>query len=263
MMTAFPQLGMSMAQYPVTVTRSYRTVVNRCQGGSAFFYGDPTAASLAWELSMTGLSDGDWDTLQTFFEACEGRLREFTFLDPTANLLSCSEDLSMEVWQPDPMIQLSKDLPDVLGANGATGILNTGQADQGVVQTLSVPASYRYALSLFARSDSLTTLRLRLASANGLQEETHAVGTDWRRFVLSTTLAASDEEVAFGFNIPPGASAQVCGMQVEAQWGASLYRKTAGSGGVYPRSHFDQDHLARVTDALGSNSTRVKIESVI
>jgi hypothetical protein len=161
------------------------------------------------------------------------------------------------------MIQLSEGLSDPLGGDAATGVINTGQSEQALVQTLPVPGSHHYALSLFVRSGSPTTISLQMASASGSQGEQHSVDTAWRRIVLSTSLAVADEEVAFGLSVPSGASVEVFGLQVEAQPGASLYMRSVAGGGVFPSSHFDQDRLVRLTDALDSNSTELRIESAI
>jgi len=51
------------------------------------------------------------------------------------------------------------------------------------------------------------------------------------------------ESVIFGAELEAGASVDLFGMQVEAQRGASDYRKTGGTGGVYEESRFAQDEL--------------------
>ncbi len=260
-MMAFPQIGRG-AQYPIKLTRHFRTVTNRSSGGQIVRYGEIAGATSIWDLVIEGISDSEWLSLESFFVQCEGRLREFTFLDPTANLLAESEDLSAPVWQRDPMIQLTPGIGDINGGDRATRLVNTAQAEQGIEQELPVPGDFRYTMSLFARSGGSSSVTLRVAAPSGTSKKTEAVSEQWRRLIYAAPAGPISEQVAFGLQIPPGASVDVYGIQVEAQWWASEYKRSAGQGGVFSKSHFDQDDLVRVTEAPNHNSTRLRIESL-
>ena len=161
-MPFFPQLSTgSSAHYPLLKVRRTRTVENHAPDGSRWRLGDPDAASVRWEMRYSGLSDEEWLTLKSFFELCEGRLRTFTFLDPTDNLLSASEDLEAEEWSNSPLIQLAAGVPDPDGASRATRLTNAAQVDQSVQQVLSVSAQQHYCFSFYGRATAATFAALR------------------------------------------------------------------------------------------------------
>lgn len=259
-MMVFPQIGTG-AQYPVKVTRRYRTLMNISPGRHTVRYGDSQAGAVVWSLDINGLNDADWATLETFFESCEGRLRGFTFLDPVRNLLAHSEDLTEQEWQVDPMIQLSSGVADISGGDRASRLTNTGQTHQGIQQTLAAPGAFQYTMSVFARAAGGDSTILRLGSPGASSERVFALSDGWKRLSLSASLAPADEEVTFGVVIPSGAAVDLYGLQAEAQPAASDYKRSSGKGGVVADAHFDQDELRRVTEAAEFNSTQVRIEA--
>jgi len=58
--------------------------------------------------------------------------------------------------------------------------------------------------------------------------------------------------------VPAGGSADVFGMQVEPQAGASLYKATT-IGGVYQNARFRDDVLSITTTGVNCNSATVNI----
>ena len=46
--------------------------------------GEPSAGIVRWQLQYSSVTDAEWATIEQLFEAAEGRLTTFTFLDPTA-----------------------------------------------------------------------------------------------------------------------------------------------------------------------------------
>src|SRR4051812_13660011 len=95
----YPQL----IQFPVRKTKRPRTVVNRAADGSTVRLADPAAEVTEWRLDYVDLTDEEAGMLEQFFGAAEGSLNEFTFLDPTGNLLARSGKFDAEVWQKDPL----------------------------------------------------------------------------------------------------------------------------------------------------------------
>ena len=53
------------------------------------------------------LSDEEAAALRAFFDAAEGTLNGFTFLDPAGNLLAWSDQLDNAAWQTDPLLSLT------------------------------------------------------------------------------------------------------------------------------------------------------------
>src|ERR1043166_2575406 len=104
----FPELS----QFPIRKTLRSRTVVNEAADGSTVRLADPAGGSIEWRLDYVGLSDDEGALLEEFFADAEGSLNGFTFLDPMGNLLANSGRLDADVWQRDPMLQLTSGIAD-------------------------------------------------------------------------------------------------------------------------------------------------------
>src|SRR5207253_9091970 len=107
-MLYYPQLmSGSISQYPVTRRNQRRTVTNLLADGSDLRMEDTPAAQVVWDLTYNHLTAGELMNLLQLFDAVEGRLGTFTFLDPTDNLLNWTEDLTQNVWTMDPLIHMT------------------------------------------------------------------------------------------------------------------------------------------------------------
>ena len=239
-MLVFPQLSTgASALYPLTKTSRQRTVVNTLGDGSIDVYADPDAASLGWEIQAKGLTAAEWGAIEALFEATSGRWRTFTFLDPAGNLLAESETFSAPAWTNGALIDLTAGVGDPLGTTRATLVTNAGGGTEGVTQTLPVPGNFHYCLSVWARTDSSTSLILTIGSAT----KTFALGTQWVRVSLSANLGLSTNSVTFSAQMSAGGTVGLFGMQVEAQLGASDYKQTGPIGGVYSNARFGADTI--------------------
>jgi hypothetical protein len=248
-MPFFPQLASgALCQFPIKKRRLARTITNFLRDGSRIRLADDDAATTEWELTFEELTDVEASTLQDFFLSNEGRLGTFTFLDPTDNLLTWSEQLDEVVWEKSPLVTVTA----IEERAGAFQIQNRGAAAANIVQTLDVPESYWYSLSLFARSGTVSLLR-------NATKAHYSVGSDWRRLVFSTASESASETVLFGLELQPGASIDVFGLQVEAQPGPSTYKKTTSRCGIYPNARFNDDALEIVTIGPGRHSCAIKV----
>ena len=127
----FPQLSTgALVQYPVKRTKSVQTVSTQAEDGSVLTYFDPKGSVLTWQLEYAGITQAEVNQLQALFDACAGRFRAFTFIDPLANLLTAQ-------WQAGSGVQ-------------ATGNIytNTGNVPAELSQTFSLPSGYTYCLSI-------------------------------------------------------------------------------------------------------------------
>lgn len=259
-MVYFPQLLTgAMSQYPISRVRDTRTAVTFGHEGHAVKLADPDGQAVQWEMRLSGLTDSEWAAIEALFHECEGSLRPFCFLDPAHNLFAWSEQLQREVWHKDPMLQLTEGLNDVLGGTQATRIANVGQTEQTIWQVLDVPASFHYCLSAYARSPQATEVRLKQWCEADTRSITATVWSGWSRVLLSANLGCSEERVHFGIGLAAGASVEVFGLQVEAQKGASEYKRTHNIGGIYPRARFANDELGVVTDGPDCHSSVIRI----
>ncbi len=203
-------------------------VRRRCSGG--FVYSD--------------LTDGERSSIESLFEAAEGQLNTFTFLDPTDNLLMWSEDWTQAVWTADPLLQVTGGVSDPLGGSAAMQLTNTAQTTQQIIQNTSGPSSFVYCYSVYVRSAVPATIQLVVTATGQTALTPVTTGTSWMRVTAVGSLSVQQDGVGFGVQLPAGVQVDVFGAQVEAQPGAGLYKKTIDLGGVYSSTRLSSDLLA-------------------
>ena len=261
-MNCFPQLVTgTVAQYPLSRSSVRRTVATTFLDGSRLKMADDAASAVEWSLQFDGLSPDEWHTLESFFLSAEGQLKTFVFLDPLANLLMWSTDLTQSVWSRDPGLTITANQPDPMGGSLAFRAVNNAQVPQSLMQVVGVPGSYHYCSSLYACSSSLETLKLVQTSGSQTQAASFELGSLWQRYSLPVQLTASDETVAFGFVLDPGATVLVFGPQAEAQPQSGAYRATFEQGGVYPNTRFAVDALDLLCPDPDQYSCTVRLRS--
>jgi hypothetical protein len=212
--------------------------------GRSIRWADPAGTVTEWELQYSELSDEEAEALETFFLNVEGPLGSFTFLDPAGNLLCWSEDLTQPAWAKDPLLTVTGDVVDAWGGQTAFRLQSGSGANLRVQQTLEAPASYFYTMSLYARSSEPSQVTL----VRGSDSLACRVTADWRRLAFSGNSQNAAETIAFGVQLRPGGTVEVCGLQVEAQPGASPYKKSGARGGVYPDARLQGDSLDITTE---------------
>ncbi len=261
-MLYFPQLSTgAVGQYPIQKRRLSRTVVNEALGGARVKLPDPNASAVEWTLDFQALSDNERDALAQLFGAVEGQLSDFTFLDPTDNLLCWSEKLDEAVWERNSLLQITAAIADPSGGTAASRVSNTSTAALSIEQTVNGPEWFQYAFSVQARSDQDQQLILHRSTATQTQSASFAIGSAWQRILLSGKFTGTEESVIFGIEIAPQQSVDLFGIQAEAQPGASGYKKTFSKCGVYPVARFLDDALSITTDGPGQHSCRVRVHA--
>src|SRR5437588_9055514 len=152
-MLYFPQLLTgAVGQYPIQKRWLSRTVVNEAWGGTRLKLADPDASAVEWILDFQTLTDNEGDALEQLFEGVEGRLGDFTFLDPTDNLLCWSEKLDEAVWERNSLLTITAGVADPSGRTAANRVSNTGAGALAIQQTVNGPGWFQYAFGLQARS---------------------------------------------------------------------------------------------------------------
>lgn len=261
-MLVYPQLQTgATAQYPIVRRRVRRTVTNIAPDGTTWQYRDTGMSNSAWSLSYSALNSTEVGTLQSFFNAVEGRLTPFTFLDPIANLFVWSEDFKQAEWHVGPVVQTSAGIADPFGGTRAFSVVNAGQGAQRISQILSAPASFQYCVSVYVRSAAETTVRLVRAATSAGDVRTFDVSPNWRRIVSGGALGSTDSTIECGLELDAGAALEIFGLQVEAQPAASGYKRTGAIGGVFPAARFDQDELQVTSTAPNLHNVTLKIVS--
>jgi hypothetical protein len=259
-MLYFPQLSTgALTQYPLSKMREARTVVNLFQDGRALRLLDGTHELVEWRMSLTGLNGAERNAIESLFQSTEGRLGEFTFLDPTDNLLRWSEDLTAETWEKGPLVSLAAAFADPAGTERATRAVNTGAAAQRIEQSIEGPARFQYCFSVCARADVSTPVVLYSTDGTMSADTRATAGPSWRRLAHSSRLESASEATVFGLELGPGAAVELYGFQAECQPAASAYRRTTTRSGVYERSRFGDDVLTLTADGPGEYSCAVRI----
>ena len=254
-MLVFPQLASgALAQFPVRRRRQARTVVNTLADGSSVKLADSPAAAVEWHLQYSALSDAELAALLAFFTAAEGTLNGFTFVDPAANLLAWSDDLSNVVWNTAPFLSVTGTLPDPLGGNAAWQLTNSGAAAESLTQTLTAPGGYTYCLSVYVKASGPTTFTLLL----GNRRYDQAAGPGWQRFACSGSGDPTASSTTFGIELGPGINIEVYGLQVEPQDSPSVY-KASTSGGCYENARLRDDTLTFTSTDVNRHSATVHI----
>ncbi|MGI8745542.1 MAG: phage head spike fiber domain-containing protein [Bryobacteraceae bacterium] len=261
-MLYYPQLTTgSLTHYPISRRNHRRTVTNVLADGSDIREEDPGAAQALWDLSYAHVTPSEFTSIEQLFDAVEGRLMTFTFLDPTDNLLKWSEDLTHSTWTVDPLLQIAGGIQDVLGSTGGAQLTNTAQAVQQVGQTIAAPSWFQYCFSAYLRSDAPCTVQMIASSQSGQVRQAFEVGSVWARAVAPIHLASQDDGIHFGLELPAGCTVTIFGPQVEAQLGAGPYKKTTDMAGVYAKSRFDSDGLMWTATGPQQYSCSVRINS--
>jgi hypothetical protein len=254
-MHVYPQLGSgALSQYPVQKIRRARTVVNRAADGSTIKLADPAAEVTEWRLNYVDLCDEEAEAIRTFFEAMEGTLNGFTFLDPGGNLLAWSGQLDNAAWLADPLLNLTEAITDPLGTFRAWRLTNSGGAEQAAGQTLAVAGEYQYCLSAYVRAATATSVTLTIGS----QAVQRPVTTQWTRIAWTCNGDAEGTSVRFAIGIRAGDVVDVYGVQAEAQGAPSTYKDNT-RGGVYEDSHLAEDVLAITTTDINRHSCKLKV----
>jgi hypothetical protein len=255
----FPQLSTgATGQFPMKRQRVARTVVNQSCQAYTFKLADPGAALTEWHLSFAEINSQELAAIEALFQATEGRLTPFTFVDPTDNLLAWSDQQNQPVWQLDAPMTLTGSLADPLGGTGAFQVNNPSGATLMLTQLIEAPASLEYCLSVYACSTQSTQIWL----VRGTENDARTIGPAWQRLISAGQLQSTDDSISFGVALAPDSSVNIFGMQVEAQPAASLYKSTSDTGGVYPNARFRDDVLSLTVTGPNSYSCELDIVNV-
>jgi len=261
-MLYYPQLSTgAIAQFPITRNVNMRTVANQLPSGFTIRMADTGARKVQWQLRYSGLTDSERSSIENLFEASEGQLNTFTFLDPMDNLLIWSEDWMESAWTADPLLQVTGGIADPFGNSDGMQLTNSAETTQQIVQNTPAPSSFLYCFSVYVRSNAPTTIQLIMTTTGQTSLTPMAADSSWTRMITSGSLAVQQEGIGFGVQVPAGAQVEVFGAQVEAQPQAGLYKKTIDLGGIYPSTRFSADLLTFSANAVNQNSCQVNLIS--
>ena len=262
-MLYYPQLTTgAVAQFPVTRNINMRTVANQLPSGYTIRMADTGAQKVAMAASIFRVSPMASDRpFESLFEASQGQLDAFTFLDPADNLLMWSEDWTQTVWTADPLLQVIGGVADPLGGSAAMQLTNTAQTTQQIVQNTSGPSGFVYCYSVYVRSAVPATIQLVVTTTGQTVLTAVTTTSSWTQGDSLRSLSVQQEGIGFGVQLPAGVQVDTFGAQAEAQPGAGLYKKTIDLGGVYSSTRFSSDLLLVTATAPNQHSCRIDLIS--
>ncbi len=256
-MSSFPQIGLgAVAQFPLTRSRKWRAIMNSLESSEQIILPDTAAGQVEWRLSYQDLTGTEAGTLSSLFTASQGSFEAFTFIDPLANLLAWSEDLSQAGWQFG-LLRNASGVGDPLGTQRACSVSNPSAASQALQQTLGMPGEYVACFSVYLRSGVAGTVAL---VRDGTQVNV-AVGPAWQRFFVNSAGVAAAIESSFSIAVAAGQTIDVWGLQVEAQPYPSVYRQTSAAEGIYAETYFENDELKITSTSPGPSSCEISLIS--
>src|SRR5689334_7866954 len=144
-MLTFPQLSTGcIAQFPIRRMATMRSLVNEALDGREIRMPDVDAGTVVWDLRFAGLSDQEKGAIEDLFVAAQGRLRSFAFVDPMANLVAHSDELSAAEWVRSPLVTVTPGVAGPSGGSAAWTLQTPDAASGGVSQSVGCPGGMRY-----------------------------------------------------------------------------------------------------------------------
>jgi len=258
-MNWFPQIGAgAVAQFPLQRKRQWRAITNVMESGELISLPDTTGGQIEWRLSYQELTDAEIGRLTALFVASSGEAIPFGFVDPFANLLGWSEDLSQPGWALG-QLTATGGFSDPVGTQRAWTLQNTNAAEQMLSQTLGIPGQYTACFSVYVRSESAGTIGI-------IRDATRVnvpVGPQWKRIQVGGTGVSGATQATFSLAVAAGGSVRVFGLQVEAQPWPSPYRPTGTAAGILEETRFSGGDLAVINTAPGLSACQVTLVSRI
>ena len=233
-----------------------RAIANELEGGEQILLPDADGGQIGWDLHYVDLSDTEATALKNLFASCSGSYAWFTFIDPMANLLGWSEDLTRSDWQPG-LLSNSYGANDPLGTQRASTLANGHPGAQSLVQSVSIPGDYVGCLSAWVRSDVGGNITLQRDNT----QSTVTVGSSWARVYLSAPGTSGAMQSTFSISLQAGQSIDIWSLQVEAQPYPSPYKQTFAARGIYDETYFATDDLNVTSAAPGLFSCAVQLIS--
>jgi hypothetical protein len=256
-MTWFPQIGNgSIAQYPLQRARKWRAISNTLENGQRIILPDTSAGQIDWHLSYQELTDAEVQNLTNLFAYSQGGFGAFAFIDPLANLLGWSEDLSRPDWQSG-LLQKQGSVADPVGTLRAWTVSNRTTGTQTLTQTLGVSGDYSACFSFYVRSVTPGVVTMQ----RDARQVTPTIGPAWTRIWISALGTVGGARSAFSIAVAAGQSIDVWGLQVEAQPYPSPYKQTVAALGIYEETYFATDELAVTSNGVGISSCAITLSS--
>jgi hypothetical protein len=258
-MSFYPQLGSgAVTQFPFRRTRQWRAITNQLESGEQIAVSDSAGGEMSWSLQYEDLTNSEVQAISDLFDQSQGQFGAFTFVDPMANLLGWSENLSNAAWQSTEL-SLAGGAPDPLGTQRATVISNYAAGPISFSQTLGISGDYVSCFSAYVRASSSQTIALQ----RDRQQTAITVTTQWKRIFLSGKGTPGAAQSTFSIVLAPGQEIGVFGLQAEAQPWPSAYKPTSAAAGIYEETYFAGAELTVTAKSMGLSRASINLISRI
>ena len=258
-MSFYPQIGSGVVtQFPFQRTRQWRAIANRMESGELIALPDTAGGQMAWALKYEGLTDAETEALSGLFTAAQGPFGSFTFIDPMANLLARSEDLTGAGWQSTEL-GIAASVADPLGTQRASVVSNSSPGTLTLSQTLRVSGDYVACFSAYVQASVTGTITMLRDN----QQTVVKVGPQWSRIHVSGAGISGASQSTFSLVLAAGQTVNVFGLQVEAQPWPSVYKPTSAAAGIYEETYFADDELVITSTGLGFSRAAINLISRI
>jgi len=265
----FPQLNSNgvITQLPYETSAAFRTTFSEVATGKRHAYSQFATPVFRFKLHYRSIPDSELTTLENFFNAREGRLGEFAFLDPAANLVTRSEDFADALWVKT-LVTAGASVTDPFGGALAKS-LAAAAGDAFMVNTVLPDAAGADAFvlcgSVWARALSAGQ-NIAIGFLNNLDvllsQTTWALPQNaWKRVHHTITLA-TPAPAAVKLRIGGGSTwnnttIEMFGAQAVPSMGPGAYAKTPGNPGLHGKCRFEADEFA--VRYLGPNQNSVQL----
>lgn len=258
-MNWFPQIGSgAVAQFPLRRKRLWRAITNVLESGELISLPDTDGGQIEWSLNYQDLTDAEVANLISLFAESGGEAGSFGFVDPFANLLGWSEDLSQPGWQLGELTA-NGGVSDPVGTTRAWTLQNLNGAEQMLSQSLGLPGAYRICFSAYVRSETSGSVgMLRDAARVNIP-----IGPQWKRVQISGQGPSGATASTFALAVAATSSVSVFGLQAEAQPSSSPYRPTGAATGILEETRFSGGALTVINTAPGLSTCQVSLVSRI
>jgi hypothetical protein len=208
---------------------------------------------LLWTLRYAELADAEALAIERFYADRGGALKPFEFVDPFANALADSTDISSPAWSGNT------------GGVTETEAFRERQrvcsmsAGSDLTQNVEVAGGLPYCASAWARSAGGSTLRIDLAG----NVKDIPVGPAWKRCWVTMAAAGATGVVPVTFMNGGAGTIEIAAFAVEAQPYPGDAPRSGEGKSLYRHARFAEEGFRLVPTGPNRNEVYVTIEAVI
>lgn len=228
-----PQLqSKSAVQWNVTRTIVQSGSVNELADGSFLRGGVLRPLRRTWDLEYVGLTGAEFDALAEFAYMVNKVEEGFVFVDPMANMLRQSEDLTEAAWIRSAFCDVTA---IGVGDHGMAvhEVASQSAGVESLSQDVNVSGQGWLCGSCWVRTEGAASGAVIMRSGTGVWRSGFVAGPEWHRVRVSGLVTMESEPMQFTIEVIPDGTVEVRGVQLEHQACASGYKPSAEVAGIH------------------------------